>query len=105
MAFIALPDANVLWPASLRCTLIRAAIRELYRAAWSLQILVEMATSLKRERRHLTPQRIDRTIDLMLRNCPHILVEGYEDLIPAMRNDPKDRHSWLPPFLRAPAPS
>jgi hypothetical protein len=71
--------------------LIRAAIRDLYRPAWSQKILDEMAASLKREL-GVDPQRVDRTVRLMRENCPHLLVEGYEDLIAVMRNHPKDRH-------------
>lgn len=91
MSFIALLDANVLWPAALRCTLIRAALRGLYRPAWSDQILDEMARSLQREGR-VQRERIQRTISLMKVALPQALVEGYEGLIPAMENDPGDRH-------------
>jgi predicted nucleic acid-binding protein len=92
MAFVALLDANVLWPAALRCTLIRAAIHGLYRPAWTRQILDELTSSLKRDKPRLDPARVDRTIALMLERVPHALVEGYEDLIPAMRTHEKDRH-------------
>ncbi|MDQ2742909.1 MAG: PIN domain-containing protein [Chloroflexota bacterium] len=91
MAYIAVLDANVLWPQSLRDTLVRLAVHDLYRAAWTVKILDEMAISLVRNGR-TTQERIERTRDLMMRNCPHMLVEGYEELIPAMTNDPKDRH-------------
>lgn len=91
MSFIALLDANVLWPAALPCLLIRAAIRGLYRPMWTEKILEEMAQSLLREGR-VTRERIERTVRLMKSRVPHALVEGYEKLIPVMRNDPKDRH-------------
>src|SRR5947209_5547480 len=91
MALIALLDANVLWPQALRDTLIRAAIWDLYRPAWTLQILDEMSRSLVRAGR-VERTRIDRTVQLMRENCPHFLVEGYEGLIPEMRNNEKDRH-------------
>jgi predicted nucleic acid-binding protein len=91
MALIAILDANVLWPQSLRDTLIRLAIHDLYRAAWTSKILDEMGNSLLREHRK-TPEQVQRTRALMTENCPHMLVEGYEGLIPAMTNDPKDRH-------------
>jgi len=80
MALIALLDANVLWPQALRDTLIRAAIWELYRPAWTLQILEEMSRSLVREGR-VEKERIDRTVRLMRENCPHFLVEDYEGLV------------------------
>lgn len=91
MSFIALLDANVLWPAALRCLLVRAAIAQLYRPVWTQQILDEMADSLIREGR-ATQDRIDRTVRLMLDHVPHALVDGYEPLIPAMACDPGDRH-------------
>jgi len=91
MAYIAVLDANVLWPQSLRDSLVRLAIHDVYRAAWTVKILDEMGNSLVRNGR-VTPERIERTRDLMTKNCPHMLIEGYEDLIPVMTNDPKDRH-------------
>lgn len=91
MSFTAVLDANVLWPAALRCTLVRAAIARLYRAVWTRRILEEMANALVREGR-APRERMDRTVQLMLNRVPHTLVEGYEGLIPAMLCHPKDRH-------------
>lgn len=91
MAFIALLDANVLWPQALRDTLTRLAIHDLYRAAWTDKILDEMGNSLLREHTK-TPEQVQRTRVRMTEGCPHVLVEDYEDLMPAMTNDPKDRH-------------
>lgn len=42
-------DANVLIPAALRDTLLRAAVRELYRPCWSDEILEEVERVLIRE--------------------------------------------------------
>lgn len=92
MPFVALLDANVLWSARLRCTLLRAALQDLYRPAWTHGILRDMADTIKRERPDLDPARIDRTVEQMLRAFPQALVEGYEHLSPVMRNDPDDRH-------------
>jgi len=89
--YTAVLDANVLWPAALRCTLIRAGIAGLYRPVWSRQILDEMAATLQREGR-VRQQRIERTVRLMEQALPRALVEGYQDLIPVMQNDPGDRH-------------
>lgn len=91
MPYTAVLDANVLWPAALRCTLIRAGIAGLYRPVWSRRILDEMAATLHRAGR-VQPPRIERTIRLMEQALPQALVEGYEDLIPVMQNDPGDRH-------------
>jgi predicted nucleic acid-binding protein len=89
---IALLDANALWSAPVRDTLLRTAEQDLYRPAWTRQILDEMLRSLLARRPDLDPARLERTVDLMLAHFPDALVEDYEDLIPAMRNDPGDRH-------------
>ena len=44
--FIVLLDANVLFPFSLRDTLLRAASAGFYQVRWSSQILDEMARNL-----------------------------------------------------------
>jgi predicted nucleic acid-binding protein len=92
VAFVALLDANVLWGAALRDTLVRAALRELYRPAWTTEILAEVATSIKRRRPDLEPARIDRMVQLLREHLPEALIDGYEALVPTMTNDPKDRH-------------
>src|SRR3954449_9591591 len=92
MAYVALLDANALWSAAVRDTLLLAAEHDLYRPSWSRKILDEMARSLKARRPDLDPARIDRTVNLLLAQFPEALVEGYEDLIPAMRSAAGDRH-------------
>jgi predicted nucleic acid-binding protein len=89
---VVLLDANVLWSAAVRDTLLLAAEHDLFRPAWSLQILEEMARSLKARRPDLDPARIDRTVEQMRRHFPEAVVAGYEDLVPAMRNHEGDRH-------------
>src|SRR5438094_689588 len=88
----ALLDANALWSAAVRDTLLLAAEHDLYQPLWSRQILDEMARSLKARRPDLDPTRIDRTVALLLTHFPEALVEGYEDLVPVMRCAPGDRH-------------
>ena len=92
MGAIALLDANVLWSAAVRDTLLLAAERGLYRPIWTLQILDEMARNLKAKRPDLAPYRIDRTVSQMCDFFPDALVSGYDDLIPRMRNHEGDRH-------------
>jgi predicted nucleic acid-binding protein len=91
MALVAVLDANVLWPQYLRDVLIRAAGFDLYRAVWTEQILEEVRRSVIR-RGHVPPEQIERALRFMQENCAQFMVDGYEDLIPAMTNDPKDRH-------------
>lgn len=91
MGRVAVLDANVLWPQYLRDALIRAAVADLYRAAWTEHIIGEMRASLIREER-VRPEQIDRTVRFMREKCGQFMIEGYEDLIPVMANDTKDRH-------------
>lgn len=92
MALIALLDANVMWSAAIRDTLLLAAEQDLFRPVWTRQILEEMSRSLKARRPDLDPARIDRTVDQILTHFPEALIERYEHLIPEMRNDEGDRH-------------
>jgi hypothetical protein len=92
VAEIALLDANVIWSAALRDTLLLAAEERLYQPAWTHAILREMASSLKRRRSDLDPVRLDRTVALMLQHFPEALVEDYEPLVPTMKNAEADRH-------------
>src|SRR5829696_5757404 len=90
---VALLDANALWPFVLRDTLVRAAyVAGLCRALWTREILDEVARTLKRERPDLDSARIDRTCALLIGHFPQALVDDYQDLVPAMRNDEDDRH-------------
>lgn len=84
-------DANVLIPAALRDTLLRAAERRLYQLRWSDAILDEVSRNLIEN--HLTTEDdAIHLIDVMRSFFPEALVTGYESLIPVMENDPKDRH-------------
>ncbi|GEM_PF-5052365 len=50
VSLIALLDANALWSAAVRDTLLLAAEHNLFRPAWTHQVLHEMAESLKAKR-------------------------------------------------------
>jgi predicted nucleic acid-binding protein len=84
-------DACVLYPAVLRDTLLRAAERDLYLPYWSDAILAEMHRNLVADGR-LGAERAAYLVAEMTRAFPDAAVTGYEPLVPAMRNDPKDRH-------------
>jgi hypothetical protein len=71
-------DANVLWSATIRDTLLLAAEGDLFRAVWIHQILDEMSQSLRARRPDLNPAKIDRTVDQILTHLPESLVEGCE---------------------------
>lgn len=89
--FIVLLDANVLYPASLRDTLLRAAAADFYQARWSAQILEEMTRNLEASA-GMPPEKAARLRAVMEREFPEADVTGYEALIVAMKNDEKDRH-------------
>ncbi len=58
MSLIALLDANVIWSAALRDTLLLAAEHGLFRPVWTRAILEETTRSLKRHRPDLDPARL-----------------------------------------------
>jgi hypothetical protein len=84
-------DANVLYPMVLRDTLLWAAIEGCFRAYWSAEILNEVERNLVGDNRISSEgaHRLRRTMETAF---PDALVDGYQHLIPAMRNHAKDRH-------------
>lgn len=92
MAFVALLDANVLYPAYLRDLLLRLAEAEVYQIRWSREILDEMSRNVLENRPGLTEESMERLVGFMEGAFPDAMVEGHEPLIPVMTNHPKDRH-------------
>jgi predicted nucleic acid-binding protein len=89
---VAVLDACVLLPASLRDTLLRLAeTPRLYIPKWSDQIWAEVARNLE-NRRKLSPEKISHLTEQIQFHFPEARVEGYEKLMSQMTNDPKDRH-------------
>ena len=89
--FVVVLDANVLFPFTLRDTLLRAAAAGLYQLRWSATILDEMERNLV-STGTLDAPKAARLRDVMERAFPEAEVRGYEPLIGAMENDAKDRH-------------
>ncbi len=89
--FRVLLDANVLFPFTLRDTLLRAAAQGMYQVLWSDQILEEATRNLIAQRR-MSAEQSAHLMAAMRNAFPEALVQGYEGLIPAMTNDEKDRH-------------
>jgi predicted nucleic acid-binding protein len=103
MAFVALYDANVLYPSTLRDLLISIAQDGLVQAKWTDRILDETFGNLKAKRPDLDPARLDRTRQAMMRAVRDCMVRGYEPLIGAVElPDPDDRHA-LAAAIRAKA--
>ena len=76
MAFTVLYDANVLYPAPLRDLLIRLARKGVVQARWTSLLLDEVFRNLAPKRPDLSPERLQRTRDLMERAIPDVAVEG-----------------------------
>src|SRR4051794_3954097 len=93
MAFRAVTDADVLYPASLRDTLLRMAELELYDVFWSQRILEEVTRNLIEDAR-MTDAQAAHLIEHMNLAFESALVpeEPIARLEAAMTNDPKDRH-------------
>lgn len=92
MAFTALFDACVLYPAPLRDLLLNLACTCLFRARWSAQIHDEWIRNLSKARPELA-DKLPRTRDAMDRAVPDCLVTGYEGLMDCVTSpDVNDRH-------------
>ena len=89
---VAVLDACVLLPASLRDTLLRLAeTPRLYVPKWSRDIWAEVTRNLK-SRRKLAPERIAHLVQQVDLHFPEAPIDGYEKLLARMTNHPKDRH-------------
>lgn len=85
-------DACVLLPMPLADTLLRMAeTPRLYSPKWSEETLSEITRNLV-GKWNKTQEQAGRREKVMRQHFPESLVEGYEDLTVAMKNDPKDRH-------------
>ncbi|MBZ0118339.1 MAG: PIN domain-containing protein [Sandaracinaceae bacterium] len=84
-------DANVLFPFSLRDTLLRAAAQGFFQLYWSEQILDETRRNLLATG-SISEEAAKRLFSTMTRAFPEAMVSGYESLVPSMPNDEKDRH-------------
>jgi predicted nucleic acid-binding protein len=84
-------DANVLFPFTLRDTLLRAAAEGFFQLYWSEQILEETERNLV-ARGTITTAQATKLRAAMTDAFPEALVIGHEHLIAAMHNEEKDRH-------------
>ena len=93
MAFTALYDACVLYPAPMRDLLMHLALTDLFRGRWTNAIHDEWIRSVLKNRPDLTRAQLERTRDLMNAHVRDALIQNFEDLIPALSlPDPDDRH-------------
>jgi predicted nucleic acid-binding protein len=93
MGFVAVYDACVLYPSTLRDLLIRIAQAGLVQAKWTEEILEEVFRNRQENRPDLDVERLKRTRELMMGSLRDVLVVGYEPLVDAVSlPDPDDRH-------------
>lgn len=90
MAFPALLDTCVLYPAYLCDTLLRLASAGTYRPLWSDDILDELRRNVIA--RGVPATKVDHRIAQMRRAFPDATVHGHRPMVDGMTNDPKDRH-------------
>jgi hypothetical protein len=84
-------DACVLYPITLTDSLLTAAERGFYAPRWSRLILEEVRDSII-ESGGVRPEDAEARILAMMEAFPEAMVDGFEHLVSAMGNDPKDRH-------------
>lgn len=89
--FIVVVDANVLFPLTLRDTVLRAAAADFYQLRWSAEILDEMERSLVATRT-MTADKAARLRAAMEKHFPEAEVTGYSSFVVGLQNDEKDRH-------------
>lgn len=90
-SFVVVLDANVLYPMTLRDTLLRAAADGLYQVRWSAQILDEATRNLV-SNAAMTEVNAQRLRAQLAKVFPEAEVVGFEPLVGAMQNHPDDRH-------------
>jgi predicted nucleic acid-binding protein len=90
---IAVLDACVLYPPSLRDLLMWLAVTQTYEPRWSEEIHAEWIRNVLADRPEVTTAQLERTRRLMDRINPKSLVSGYEVRTPKLSlPDPDDRH-------------
>jgi predicted nucleic acid-binding protein len=89
--FPAVLDACVLVGAAVRDTLLRLFQERLFLARWTDEIMEETVRTLQKLGK--TQTQTNHLVGQLRTHFPDAWVEpGYRELIPAMTNDPKDRH-------------
>ncbi len=90
---VAIYDANVLYPNTLRDLLLRAAQADLVQAKWTDAILDEVLTALQRTRPDIPVEKLTVLRSRMIAAVRDCLVTGYESLVDSFDlPDKDDRH-------------
>lgn len=89
--FVVVVDANVLFPLTLRDTVLRAADAGFFQLRWTKEILDEMERNLV-STNTTTAVQAAKLRAQMEKFFPEAAVTGYEPLVAGLENDAKDRH-------------
>ena len=93
MRYVAVLDACVLYPATVRDLLLSLAHADLYHAKWSEDIQHEWVENLLTKRPDLNRTQLEKTCQDMEKAVPDCLVHNYHFIIPNLTlPDPDDRH-------------
>ncbi len=84
-------DANVLFNAPVRDTLLRAAEAGLYRVHWSQTILDETVKNLI-DRDRMDEAKANKFITALINAFPEAMTDVPQEQVSAMKNNEKDRH-------------
>ena len=91
--FVAVLDANALYPAPTRDYLLRLASLDLYKPKWTNEIQEEWIRNLLLNRPDLMREKLDITQDAMNSAFPDANITNYEELIAGLSlPDAKDKH-------------
>lgn len=73
---------------------MRVATTGVVRARWSERILDECFSNILEQRSDLSPEKLARTRELMVKAVPDCIIDGFDDLIDGLKGlpDPDDRH-------------
>lgn len=93
MMYASVLDACVLFPNTLRDTILTIAETGLFQPLWSSEILHETRRSIIAHRHRTSPQAIDRMLGSMNDAFEGARIEGWEPLVAGLDlPDPNDRH-------------
>jgi len=90
VSFPAYFDTSARYGATLNDLLLWLADGGAFRPLWSADVMDELERNLLKNSE--TPDLVAKRIRTMTTYFPDAMVDGYEDLIPGMTCDPKDRH-------------
>lgn len=91
MSLTVVLDACVIFPMPLCDTLLRTAEAGFYRLCLSQEILDEVTRNLIKQGR-IKAEAASRYQGHIKAAFPEAIIEGFEEIIDSMTNDPKDRH-------------